>query len=842
MSYPTSTTPSTDQTGLAQPASSLSSSINVRSHTSSEEEEDDIESVEEVEHSSSIRSSNIIGNNYNTRGRHTTSGKDHITLELKDHSDRINTMDSKIDSLITTISQYIHVIQNNTPVNNQHGSPNEDIFFGISTDSSSSPAITTNASAGDGKSHGTHPNSNMFSTPKTTVASASVIGRDHSDNKPPSSTTVHSAPTDLSFHVNQTLNSATTPSPTIVVNSSKGNLTGLHTATAVPGITHSGSMVVPLSTTISTAPSGHSYSSTTHVMDVSGTNKLHALSRLPLSGVQPEVFLEWRRELINNISQMPKYNGILTAPPAESWTLFHDNNVHLHLFTRERGYLETHQTISSYIQSAIPHGVESVVSKKMKDLPAEYHLPTILGFSAKGDYNAYSLLMLVQDLYIQRSNHRLQSIMTKLGSLFYNGQDHPNVFLTEYRDLNSQGMQLIPCWPEYKDEYLAHDIMRRLGRELDMVKTLIMNKGQDHPKSVAEIEEQLQLWWIKRMEKSTGSNGGTSSSSPSGGLHRGGRGGGYRGHNNQLAITHGNSGSTPTNSTNVVSTHTNATDRWKRTNNSAIHDHQKIDDMKAPTHTLGCLIITPADEDFDGQEEYALANNASRSSKESTAHFVPTPNDILFDTGASVSITGQKDFLKDMESADRIRISAFNGTTGTISDKKGTLRLAIEVNVKNVRYVPSCSYSLLSIGQICQNGYTALFTGDGAFIIPPNIFTMEDLIKVENNAILRARKVGNLYKRIISRKVQNELDEESKQGLDVQSARGRAQVADGNRKIPRKNDQRLVPSSSSSSSPSSSSALRSLVNANATTTLSISEFPSPLPPNNSESINDDDDY
>jgi hypothetical protein len=408
--------------------------------------------------------------------------------------------------------------------------------------------------------------------------------------------------------------------------------------------------------------------------------------------------------------------------------------------------------------------------------------------------------------------------MTRLGDLRYNGHDHPNVFLTEYRELNSQGKQLVPCWTDHKEEYLAHDILRRLPKELDMVKMLIMNKGHDHPKTVAEIEEQLQLWWIKKMEKSNGSTEGSNSSTPSSGSSRGGfRGGrgGYRGSSNNQFSTPSITPSIPTSSTNAVNTTPHKNDKWKKSGNASSHNQQD----EITKYILGCLITSSVD---DEEEDQAVINSAVGEASET--HYLPTSNDILFDTGAAVSITGQKDILNELETVDRIRISAFNGTAGTISDKKGILRLTPRVNIKNVRYVPSCSYSLLSIGQITQNGFSAIFNSEGAFILPPKFFTLTDMKRVEAQSILRARKVGNLYKRIISRKIQGEMDAESKQGLDYDPKRT------VKKKIPLRDDHQ----SSSSSSPSQSS---SSASANVTNVVS------PSPPNgyfDSESLNDDD--
>jgi hypothetical protein len=322
------------------------------------------------------------------------TGSDHVATQLNEHKVRINAMDNKLDAILAALSgRQSPSLLNNINLNRLYSG--EKHIKKSQGDYTADTFSHRNAeTADDSKTDSNSQTANMFSTPKTTVASASVIGRGNRDN---SSTTVLS--TALPLSANQTLTSATPLSSTAIVSSINGsNDNGSNAASAAPVMTPP---------TITSIPSGHSNSQITYVMDVSGTSKLPLLKELPLAGVQPEVFLEWKRKLINNVSQLPKYNGILTAEPAESWKLFSDTNLHLPLFTRERGYVETHQTISSYINSAIPHGIESVISNKMRDTPSEYHLPTILGLTAKGEYNAYGLLLLLQDHYIQITDYNL---------------------------------------------------------------------------------------------------------------------------------------------------------------------------------------------------------------------------------------------------------------------------------------------------------------------------------------------------------------------------------------------------------------------------------------------------
>jgi hypothetical protein len=669
-------------------------------------------SIEELGDSESIlHGSNNISNSI-------TSGSDRVTTQLAEHNMRINTMDHKLDAILAALSgrQSPSLLNNINP--NRLYSGEKHIKKSQGDYTADTFSHRNAETADDSKTDSNSQTANMFSTPKTTVASASVIGRGNRDN---SSTTVLS--TALPLSANQTLTSATPLSSTAIVSSINGsNDNGSNAASAAPVMTPP---------TITSIPSGHSNSQITYVMDVSGTSKLPLLKELPLAGVQPEVFLEWKRKLINNVSQLPKYNGILTAEPAESWKLFSDTNLHLPLFTRERGYVETHQTISSYINSAIPHGIESVISNKMRDTPSEYHLPTILGLTAKGEYNAYGLLLLLQDHYIQRSNYRLQSIMTKLADLYYNGHDHPDVFLTEYRELNSQGKQLVPCWPDYKEEYTAHDIMRRLPKELDMVKTLIMNKGHDHPKTVAEIEEQLQLWWIRKTNKMMRTASGSTDESDIAVSTSDGNDNMSEHEESTEEIERRDSQSSSHVAAAATSKYSRNTDRRKGRKLNKNIDNQEEDDHLR----IGCV--------------FTSRNTQSDSVATAMADKI-LPGDILIDSGASVSITGQQHQLKEKTLTKKIRITGFDGRHGVASDTKGVLRLTPKLLLANVRHVPSCAHSLMSVGQVAKNGYTMIFTEEGSYLLPPKFFLPNEMQRIKDKSMFSAKKIGNLYvKRIL---------------------------------------------------------------------------------------------
>jgi hypothetical protein len=512
-----------------------------------------------------------------------------------------------------------------------------------------------------------------------------------------------------------------------------------------------------------------------------GNSKLPSLKEIPIGGITPDEYFEWKRKLIHNVSQMPKYNTILTAEPQESWKHFTDTYAHLSPQVLEKAYLDTHQVLSAYIHGAIPNAVEVMTTTKMKDTPSLYHLPTLLSLSAKGEFNAYGLLKFLDSHYVARSNYRLQQIMIKLAELKYHGNEDPKIFVSQYRELHSQGNQLVPCWPKYQEEWLAHDLLLKLPSQLDQVKTSIMDKGMDHPKDVHEVEEALNAWWIRKTNKMTSGSSGVGSNTPNG--YRGG----YKGKSNS-----NNSSSTPIGSANPAyhnSEKQGPSYHDKRRGRRDENQHANDDDNAQETR-IGCVFITREDQSASAQEEVAASAIADE--------FVPGTNDILFDTGASVSITGQKHQLKEEETVDRIRITGFTGGHGIMSNKKGALRLSPKVTLNNVRYVPSCTYSLMSVGQIAKNGYSVIFNAKGAYILPPKFFPSNEHKRIEEKSILSAEKIGNLYVRTISKQVaiEKKLDENNSFTYNPKGKNG---------KIPRKDEAKSNVISSSSQPGASAS-------------------------------------
>jgi hypothetical protein len=100
--------------------------------------------------------------------------------------------------------------------------------------------------------------------------------------------------------------------------------------------------------------------------DGNGNSKLPPLKEIPIGGITVDDYIEWRRKLLHNVSQVPKYNNILTDEPTESWKQFSDTYNNLPPNVLEKAYLDSHQVLSAYIHGAIPNAIEVMVQSKMK--------------------------------------------------------------------------------------------------------------------------------------------------------------------------------------------------------------------------------------------------------------------------------------------------------------------------------------------------------------------------------------------------------------------------------------------------------------------------------------------
>ena len=93
-------------------------------------------------------------------------------------------------------------------------------------------------------------------------------------------------------------------------------------------------------------------------------------------------------------------------------------------------------------------------------------------------------------------------------------------------------------------------------------------------------------------------------------------------------------------------------------------------------------------------------------------------------------MTGDLSQLTDLKSFFGGSVSFAGGQTGQIT-QRGTVSNG-PLKFTKVNYVPELKHSLLSVSQICENGYSTHFTDKGCYILKPGVVIPDDWILLKS--------------------------------------------------------------------------------------------------------------
>jgi hypothetical protein len=160
------------------------------------------------------------------------------------------------------------------------------------------------------------------------------------------------------------------------------------------------------------------------------------------------------------------------------------------------------------------------------------------------------------------------------------------------------------------------------------------------------------------------------------------------------------------------------------------------DGLKQTEHIGGVAITLPSEEN-----SAHIAASAFKSG--SNNFYIPRRHEMLWDTGATSSMTPLKEHVEDIQEVSPIEISTMGGKVS--SNLIGTFRFKGKLRLDNIHVVPKAPYSLLSLSKATTNGAIAIFTGDGAFLLPPHSRNDSILKTCNEHAILYGERKGNLW-------------------------------------------------------------------------------------------------
>jgi len=451
---------------------------------------------------------------------------------------------------------------------------------------------------------------------------------------------------------------------------------------------------------------------------------LSLLENIP-SGITSDQYQLWREKLKNNLLQQPALNGIITNDINKTFENFLES--YSNVYTREsieKYYADLQQMMAAYLYSRIPLAVKNSICEHIKSKPSEYKLYHILNFKNKTleerEDNAWAVLTLLDDQYLVRSNYRVAEIFRAWFSLRYDYKKDPTIYINEYREIHRRGALLIPEWEQFPEILKAQEIFSKLPSFMSSVRMEILNKGRDHPHTISEVEDALRHWWntggkdyISRSERKESANVTTSTSSSDN--YRQGKGK-FRDKRNN-----------------------NQEGSYNYDNESSPDEHIVVTAVECPDATEEQIAL--ADQLYNEREQ-EISEMAASAIGGPLGQLNPQSYEMIYDSGATCSVTGLKDRLVDIKNINPTMIGTLSG--GRVVRQEGTLNIRDRLSIGHVKFMPSATHSLLSVAQMSNAKFTTVFDKDGAYTVPNKV--LEKVIEeIKRKSILTAVRFQNLY-------------------------------------------------------------------------------------------------
>ena len=107
------------------------------------------------------------------------------------------------------------------------------------------------------------------------------------------------------------------------------------------------------------------------------------------------------------------------------------------------------------------------------------------------------------------------------------------------------------------------------------------------------------------------------------------------------------------------------------------------------------------------------------------------------DSGCSRHMTGNREVLGNFKKISGGYVN-FPGEKGGFITGEGSVTNG-KITLHKVNYVEELKHNLMSVSQICDNGYKMLFTDKAYFVLKPGVSVPEDWV------VMRAPRVHNTY-------------------------------------------------------------------------------------------------
>ena len=469
--------------------------------------------------------------------------------------------------------------------------------------------------------------------------------------------------------------------------------------------------------------------------------------KLPGNGSpKPEEFMQWLSQIVDHIEAVPKLRPILLEP-TKGWDEFKRINSKFSAADLESEYLNAHRTVWAFISGGLEDQTRLFMKSELEHYSKNNNLPDQLGFISQDDEfykNCYELKRRLIEKYGTTSRYRAVEIQDEISKLRMKANEDPQLFFNRWNLLHLQLRSTTTDFHMPSEEQQVTNIITRLPKELqNSLKPVVIANNTNNVKA---LEGMLRNWYQSNQTTNTTDNSGGkakankpshTSSAPAAASQGTNNNDRYskddtRSNKNKSRSKRNNKGNNNNNSNNA-----NERQQEGRPNPRG-SEPQHLDDLLAGTITkdtadAGVAIANYLTDPTVNDAEPASANPAIKSDN-------IYKYDVIMDTGASVNLTGHLDKLKNLKSDKPLGITTAHGTSKPTATQVGVMHLTKKFDVSDVRYVPNCPYSLVSIARLCANGAQAVFGKNGGVILKPRTV----LAKAED-VLIRFTNKDNIY-------------------------------------------------------------------------------------------------
>jgi len=492
-------------------------------------------------------------------------------------------------------------------------------------------------------------------------------------------------------------------------------------------------------------------------------------------------FNQWKETLKNTVLPIDRIQVLLNETPENAWIKYQQYGAKLTDKDLEELFIKSERALWNFMWESIDETARKVITTEMESNLEGNNLTKVLKFKYRVEdnffHNCYEFLQLIEKRYRPTNIWRIKELKQKEMKLFYDESKHdPSKFIQEYKTLQQEFQSTIPGWTRQAESIQAIDILVRMPKDASEVVNRFSNPNESL--TIKEVELALKTWYeVKRKDSQSNKKD-------------------YNNKNVGNKFNYKRRSTQDEDSANAAkeqpkkkykpsqgSKHTSSSNsrqecKFFAAGNCRFEDKCKY--LHGKSTATGKHLSLPAvevpyvndddDQDSVSHNEEALSSNdqvimpGGHSNESSEAEVQEGANlarsthtdkerrSFILDSGATSHFSFNKDWMESINKVSPIRVNGINGMSKIT--ECGTIKFNVKVDVGNkervnsvtlndVRYCQDAKYNLISIAQLTAQGFTAIMTDKGCYIVDRGSFRITPQIK--DDTVLFGKRSDNTY-------------------------------------------------------------------------------------------------